>query len=511
MRINNPVTQHEYQLPDDATLMSTTDTRSHITYANSAFIESSGFSEAELMGQPHNLIRHPDMPSDAFADLWFTLRQGESWTGLVKNRRNNGDHYWVRANVTPVYRNEELTGYISVRNVPTREEIQSTERLYQAVNEKRAGSLRFFKGVVVRSGWLSPLSLFQKISVAWRMALPLCLFALIALMLPLVELNYGVQAAIIVVAAGAAGGFMHAQIALPLKTIVNQMQNIVSGRKAGHVRFNRVDEIGTMMRLVNQAGLNLHSLVNDVSVQAGGISEISQQLQANSTALNERTDETSAQLQQTAAAIEEITSAVQQTAATSEMTIAMAEKTRIVAQEGATVMEETIDVMKSISKISHQIVDIIGVIDSIAFQTNILALNAAVEAARAGASGKGFAVVASEVRNLAQHSASSAKEIKTLIERNVESVRSGVEMVERAEKHISEMAGDIRHMSQLIKEVGHATGEQTRALSLINESVSQIETMSKNNAQMVSHSTEVAGDLNRRGNRLTSAINVFGG
>lgn len=304
---------------------------------------------------------------------------------------------------------------------------------------------------------------------------------------------------------------MHAQVARPLKIIVSQMQKIVSGRKAEHQHFNRVDEIGKMMRLVNQAGLNLHSLVNDVSVQASGISEISQQLEVNSTALNERTDETSAQLQQTAAAIEEITSAVQQTAATSEMTIAMAEKTSVVAQQGASVMEETIDVMKSISKISDQIVDIIGVIDSIAFQTNILALNAAVEAARAGASGKGFAVVAAEVRNLAQHSASSAKEIKTLIERNVQSVRSGVEMVELAEKHISEMAGEIRQMSQLIKEVGHATGEQTMALGLINESVSQIETMSKNNAEMVHHSAQIASDLNRRGNRLTSAINVFGG
>jgi aerotaxis receptor len=101
MRRNTPVTQNEYLLNEGSTLMSTTNTHSHITYANSAFIEASGYKEENLLGEPHNVIRHPDMPAEAFGDMWFTLQQ-ESWTGLVKNRRHNGDHYWVRANVTPV-------------------------------------------------------------------------------------------------------------------------------------------------------------------------------------------------------------------------------------------------------------------------------------------------------------------------------------------------------------------------------------------------------------------------
>src|SRR5471030_698546 len=115
MRSNLPVTQHEYELSDDATLMSITDTQSHILYANNAFIQASGYKPEEILGQPHNIVRHPDMPPQAFADLWATVKAGRSWTALVKNRRQNGDHYWVRANVTPVVRNNHLTGYMSVR------------------------------------------------------------------------------------------------------------------------------------------------------------------------------------------------------------------------------------------------------------------------------------------------------------------------------------------------------------------------------------------------------------
>lgn len=124
MKNNMPVTQHEYSLNDNAILMSTTDTQSHITYANSAFITASGFEEGQLTGQPHNIIRHLDMPPAAFADMWYTLQQGDSWTGIIKNRCRNGDHYWVRANVTLVWHDKKLTGYISVRTVPTRDEIK---------------------------------------------------------------------------------------------------------------------------------------------------------------------------------------------------------------------------------------------------------------------------------------------------------------------------------------------------------------------------------------------------
>lgn len=172
-RINQPVTQQEYQFPSGETLLSTTDTSSHISYANAAFIRTSGFSAEELLSEPHNLVRHPDMPVEAFADMWRSLRAGQSWTALVKNRRKNGDHYWVRANAAPMRRNGQLVGYLSVRTKPSRVEIDATQALYQRFREGRAGGLRFHCGLVVRTGLLSWTSALQLLPTAWRIRLPL--------------------------------------------------------------------------------------------------------------------------------------------------------------------------------------------------------------------------------------------------------------------------------------------------------------------------------------------------
>ncbi|AXF64726.1 MULTISPECIES: methyl-accepting chemotaxis protein [unclassified Leclercia] len=511
MRRNNHVTQNEYLLNEGSTLMSTTDIQSHITYANSAFIDASGYKEEHLIGEPHNVIRHPDMPAEAFADMWFTLHEGESWTGLVKNRRHNGDHYWVRANVTPVYQNDTLTGYISVRNIPARHEIDASEALYERVRNNHVKGHRFYKGVLVRRGLFSFLSLFKRLSTAKRINYSLGITALLAFAVSLSLPGGLIQIAALGLLFILQGLFLNAQICRPLKTIVKKMQCVVSGRKTAYTHFERVDEIGLMMRLVNQSGLNLNSLVDDVGTQISGIRAISQQVAKEGDALQARSEETADDLQQTAAAVEEIASAVQQTAETAEQAIQMADQTSASAYRGEAVMKQTIGVMQSVSKDNGQIVDIIAVIDRIAFQTNILALNAAVEAARAGEAGRGFAVVAAEVRNLAQHSASAAKEIAALIEKNVASVNAGVDMVAQTEAQLTTMIGNVLNMSSLIKEIGHATQEQTQALSLINESISRIGVMTHNNTGMVEHVTQAANHLTQRTTRLQQAIAVFGG
>ncbi len=354
-------------------------------------------------------------------------------------------------------------------------------------------------------------SLFKRLSTSKRIHLGIAITALFACLQLFIFADRIVESVGLALLFIALAVYLHAQIAKPVKSIVQQMQRVVSGRKADYYHFDRVDEIGLMMRMVNQSGLNLHSLVDDVGAQISGISTISQQVAKEGMALQTRTEETADFLQQTASAVEEIASAVQQTAETAKDAILMADRTRTSAHRGEAMMKETIGMMQSVSQDNSQIVDIISVIDRIAFQTNILALNAAVEAARAGDAGRGFAVVAAEVRNLAQHSATAAKEIKTLIEKNVSSVNAGVEKVEQTESQLTVMIGNVMEMSSLIKEIGHATQEQTQALTLINASISRIGTMTQNNTGMVDNVTDAAHHLTQRTTRLQQAIAVFGG
>ncbi len=168
LRTNLPVTQREFDYPSDATLMSTTDTRSYVQYANPAFLHVAGLSHGEIVGQAHNIVRHPDMPPAAFADLWATVKAGHSWTGFVKNRRSDGDHYWVRANVTPVIRDGQLKGYMSVRIKPTPAEISSAEKLYKDMREVSSQGLRLHHGLLLRTGLMAWTNVFKLASTATR-------------------------------------------------------------------------------------------------------------------------------------------------------------------------------------------------------------------------------------------------------------------------------------------------------------------------------------------------------
>ena len=141
MKINLPVTQHEVMLLAGQNIVSKTDLKGQITYVNEVFLEISGFSEAELIGQSHNIVRHPDMPPEAFADFWATIKDERPWTGLVKNRCKNGDHYWVLANATPIFQNGVVTGYMSVRTAPSREQVEAAEAAYRLFREGRAAGL----------------------------------------------------------------------------------------------------------------------------------------------------------------------------------------------------------------------------------------------------------------------------------------------------------------------------------------------------------------------------------
>ncbi|PKH25742.1 hypothetical protein CIG19_04245 [Enterobacterales bacterium CwR94] len=513
MRNNQPVSQHEYVFDHDATLMSTTDPSSHITYANDAFIEVSGFTPEEIKGQPHNLVRHPDMPEAAFADMWSTLKQGEPWSALVKNRRKNGDHYWVRANAIPVIRQGKVKGYMSVRTKPSAEEVAATEVLYRKFRQGQAKGQRFHKGLIVRTGIMRWRSMFKTLPLRWRlrsalmMTLPLSVLAAWACGMGLGQIGIftGVMAALLFVIAS----WLELQIARPMERLCRQALQVASGESHQVEQMDRVDEVGMTLRAISQLGLMFRWLVNDVSGQAVMVLKASDTLRSGNDDLSRRTDQAAANVQQTAATMNEMTATVKSNTEMAAEVSSLSQVTRDAAEKGGQVMSGMIDMMSSIADSSKQIANITSIIDSIAFQTNILALNAAVEAARAGEQGKGFAVVAGEVRSLAQRSASAASEIKHLVETSVAQVQSGSQQADDAGKTMQEIVNRVQNVTSLIAQISAATEEQSTALSEVSLAVEDLDNITHQNAERVQEGAEASGRMNHQATRLVEAISVF--
>ncbi len=513
MRSNLPVTQREFPYPDGVTLMSITDTSSHITYANASFIRVSGYDVDELTGQPHNVVRHPDMPTQAFADMWATLKNGETWTGFVKNRRKNGDHYWVRANVTPMVRDGQVTGYMSVRTRPSEREIAGAESLYAAVREGKANGIAFHKGIVVRSGLLAWMSWFKVMPLAARLALA-CAIGVAPVLIAAWALGlgagaFGVMAGAVIAGMLVTAGMLHVQVVAPIGRILDQAAALARGEPPKDLHMDRVDEIGMLSRAVNQSGLNLSALIDDVSEQSAGVAEASQQIAEGNLDLSSRTEGQASNLEETAASMEQMTATVKQNADAAREASELAKSASSVAERGGAVVGQVMTTMDEITTSSRRIADIIGVIDGIAFQTNILALNAAVEAARAGEQGRGFAVVAGEVRTLAQRSAQAAREIKALIGASVGTVENGSKLVGSASSTMTEIVGQVRRVTDLINEMSHASYEQSSGIGQVNQAVTQLDQMTQQNAALVEQSAAAAETLRQQANRLSQAVGIF--
>ena len=513
MRNNHPVSQREYPLADDALIMSITDPKSHIVYVNLDFVEASGFERDELTGQPHNMVRHPDMPAEAFADMWDTIKGGESWAGLVKNRRKNGDHYWVRANATPIEQNGQIAGYTSVRVRPSRQEVEAAEALYQKMREGRAGGLALRKGLVVRRGALAWMSLFQVMPVRWRLRSALLLVTVIAALGLFVGgvtgASLGVGLAALVLGSLVGGLMLEQQIAVPLERILREAKRAARGEACQEAGLDRIDEIGMLMRATHQANLNLQALLKDVTRRSGAVGASSDTVAQASTDLSARTDSQASALEQTVAALEQLSSVVAQNADNARQAAALAQTASDIAGQGGDAVARVTDTMQGINDSSRRIADIISLIDGIAFQTNILALNASVEAARAGEQGRGFAVVAGEVRALASRSAEAAKEIKTLITDSVTRVGQGTAQVEQAGSTMTELVGSIRRVTQIVQEISVATSEQSLGLSQVSEATAQMEQVTQQNAAMVQDMAGAAATLKRQMLGLGLATKAF--
>ncbi|MFN3657492.1 MAG: methyl-accepting chemotaxis protein [Pseudolabrys sp.] len=514
------MTNVEYALDENQTIVSTTDQKGRITYANPYFIEVSGYTEEELIGAPHNILRHPDMPPSAFADLWASIKSGLPWRGLVKNRRKNGDHYWVLAHVTPVVENGRTVGYMSVRTKPDRALVAAVDKLYK--QEKASpGSLILRQGRVFRSRWHRGLVAALEIPIGLRLGLTfvLLLGAIAALgwaaASPETIMRTGLAGWLAAFAGAvfmAVGGFwlyVAKAMVAPLKTAVGFAQRIAGGDLTATIATERADEVGQLTRALSQLNVNLHSLVGDIRTNFATMLGAAHQIAGGTSDLSGRTDSQAAALEQTAATIEQITSAVRQNANHSTQCDGMANGALISAEKGGTIVTKVVETIAEISSSSQKISDIIGIINGIASQTNLLALNAAVEAARAGEAGRGFAVVATEVRNLAQDSANAASEIKKLIDDAAEKVKAGTVLAQEAGTAMQDILASIRSVSGIMNDISLASNEQSSGIEQVNTAVTHLDEVTQQNAALVEQTTRSTRSLEEQGAKLMQALKVF--
>ena len=884
MRNNLPVTQKEYVLRDDHLIVSKTDLKGRIAYVNKDFLEVSGFVERELIGEPHNVVRHPDMPSEAFEDMWRTLKQNRPWTGYVKNRCKNGDYYWVLANAAPIIENGNVTGYISVRRKASKEAIEAHEAAYRLFREKRQGNLVIRYGKAVKSsrwsfndlgigakiwGTVGVIILFSIIAVVsswqgmnktqnrfaaylkleqrllddysemyaqglqmgqavrnvildpanekayknleqarsdfqkhltdaqvtegitettrqslekiaslsseqfkvhariitevkngnvlaaqtilnkedtpiWReykqqlldsrkalaeesakgqteVASVVASAGKISLLFGVLVVGVGMLAAVLLgrmirrpmqemdeifvnvlqgnysnviditrndeigkamqglqvlqtrmgfevaetkrqademtrikIALDCVGtpvritdthgtviyankallgtlqkieptmrernpaftieGFVGSNISTFYPNPAEALQNLAtlsapqvvemeiggrtfvattspvfteSGERLGSVgewqdRTNEIlveREISEIVEKATQGNLDgrialegkdgffgilsarvndllnttqealqatsevlgrvasgdltrtidrhysgifgelksdtnttvehLRNVVGQITEASDAISTAAKEIASGNQDLSGRTEEQASSLQETASSMEQLTSTVRQNADNARQANELASRAQHVAVRGGEVVGQVVDTMAAIHDASSKIADIIGVIDGIAFQTNILALNAAVEAARAGEQGRGFAVVATEVRNLAQRSAAAAKEIKGLISDSVDKVQSGDKLVAQAGQTMEEVVSSIRQVAGIMTEIANASREQSSGIDQVSLAVSQMDEVTQQNAALVEEATAAAESLEDQANSLVQAVRMF--
>jgi methyl-accepting chemotaxis protein len=890
MQINMPVTNVERRIMESDSIVSKTDLKGIITYVNEDFLRISGFTEEELIGAPHSIVRHPDMPPEAFEDLWRALKSGRSWTGLVKNRCKNGDYYWVQANAAPIYENDQLVGYMSVRNKPGNEQIIAAAAAYKLFRDGKAGNLKIQDGKVVKSTVLTKLDLFKHLNIKSRLAtvvaiasillsviggiglfgmskthdglrmvyqnrtLPLTQLSSIQKMLltnrlritaslsatteeiqqnaaeveqniadinkiwdayitttlsqeekaladrfaenrkrfvleglkpaiaallandrilasnivadkirPLYEpVDEGIQKlaqmqaniakleyeasesrytniqniAIGLIATGIVmilwiGIVLIRSIVRPLDTAVKHFGQLAQGNYSNVIEAERRDEVGRLMdslkamqtklgfdvaeikrfsdenlrvkialdsictgvmivdndrniiytnkpvidivskseteirklspgfsvahflganiddfhknsshqaqllsslngtykaslmlgdrsmvvtvnpmfdaqgqrlgtvaewqdrtaevavekevsaiveasvtgdlskrlNLQGKEGFILHlgegmnqlletsenalhevvrvlgalsrgdltetitnnysgifgqlkddsnttveklkDIISQIKEATDSINTASQEIAAGNNNLAHRTEEQAASLEQTAASMEELTSTVQQNTEHAKHANQLAVDASGIAGQGVKVVGQVVLTMESINEASRKIVDIIAVIDGIAFQTNILALNAAVEAARAGDQGKGFAVVATEVRSLAQRAAAAAGEIKCLIGDSVEKIEDGSKLATQAGLTMTKIVNSIHGVTAIMSEIRAASIEQSSGIEQVNQAILQMDDVTQQNAALVEHAAASAESLEEQALNLSVTVSSF--
>ncbi|APA68079.1 methyl-accepting chemotaxis protein [Janthinobacterium sp. 1_2014MBL_MicDiv] len=307
----------------------------------------------------------------------------------------------------------------------------------------------------------------------------------------------------------ACAAYITRAITQPINSAVKVAQTVASGDLTSHIDVQTTEETGQLLQALKDMNTSLVSIVGQVRSGTDTIATASSQIASGNLDLSSRTEEQASSLEETASSMEELTSTVRQNADNAQQANQLARSASGVAVKGGEVVGKVVETMDAINESSRKIVDIISVIDGIAFQTNILALNAAVEAARAGEQGRGFAVVATEVRNLAQRSAGAAKEIKTLIGDSVVAVDAGSKLVAEAGSTMAEIVSSVQRVTDIMAEISLATQEQSSGIDQINQAIGQMDQVTQQNAALVEEAAAAAESLQEQSGQLAGVVSVF--
>ena len=489
MKKNLPITDKEVPVGEKDTIISATELSGAIKYSNQDFNRISGFDRDELYGKSHNIIRHPDMPQAAFKDLWDTLKNGDSWIGVVKNRCKNGDYYWVDAYATPISRNNEIYEYQSVRKQVDEEIVERAEKVYQALNDDK------------------PVPKLKHPPFSLRTHL---FFAICALLIPLfviagfssVPVLYVVAAAAITLPA--AWGLM-TWLTRPLYRLMDKTRINIGNknyRLAKYIYTGRMDEFGTLELALLVANWEARAITARVDDSAEIVLESTSDLTRNMELTNNAISRLHEETDMVTTGMNGLSNSAQEVAQNANTAAEAATTARQEARNSNIVVNDTVDsinhlaeevgnaagVIEELENESQIIGNVVNVIRDITEQTNLLALNAAIEAARAGEHGRGFAVVADEVRTLAQRTQGSTEEIKTIIEKLQQQTKNAVnvmnegrvkaehsvELASKAGESLVAIDSAVQTVTDMVQQIAMATENQTNVTSDINNNIISI-------------------------------------